>query len=194
MRSLLVIALLFSLLPSVIWAGEDTSVRPRSVRAEFIQEKRLKILARPLVSSGAFTFQMPHSLRWEYRQPVHSLLLMHEGRVRKLIEHDGQWEEERSAGMEVMQVVFQDLGNWLDGRFEENPMFNAAHADARSIVLTPKEDGLRAMISRIELHLGPQAGVMERVVIVEGEAGETELRFTGVELNRPIPLTVFTRP
>ena len=96
--------------------------------------------------------------------------------------------------MEVMQVVFQDLGNWLDGRFEENPMFTATHADPRSIVLTPKEEGLRAMISRIELHLGPQAGVMERVVIVEGDAGQTELRFTSVELNRPIPLTVFTRP
>ena len=50
------------------------------------------------------------------------------------------------------------------------------------------------MISRIELHLGEQEGVMERVRIVEGEAGVTELRFTEAVINREIPVALFTEP
>lgn len=187
------LALLVCLLAATALAQDGPS-RLRSVQAAFVQEKHLKILVKPLVSTGTFAFQTPHSLRWEYRSPVRSLLLMHEGRIRKLIERDGRLEPDNGAGVEAMQVVFQDLGRWLDGRFEDNPMFAAARPDARTVVLTPKEEGLRAMISRIELHLGEQEGVMERVIIVEGEAGATELRFTDAVVNREIPASVFTEP
>ena len=187
------LALLVCLLAATALAQDGPS-RLRSVQAAFVQEKHLKILVKPLVSTGTFAFQTPHSLRWEYRSPVRSLLLMHGGRIRKLIERDGRLEPDNGAGVEVMQVVFQDLGRWLDGRFEDNPMFAAARPDARTVVLTPKEEGLRAMISRIELHLGEQEGVMERVIIVEGEAGATELRFTDAVVNREIPASVFTEP
>lgn len=188
------LALLVCLLSATALAQGDGQPRLHSVQAAFVQEKHLKILVKPLVSTGTFAFQTPHSLRWEYRSPVRSLLLMHEGRIRKLIEREGRLEPDNGAGVEAMQVVFQDLGSWLDGRFENNPMFVATRPDARTIVLTPKEEGLRAMISRIELHLSEQAGVMERVVIVEGEAGATELRFTGAVVNRDIPVSVFTEP
>lgn len=187
------LALLVCLLAATALAQDGPS-RLRSVQAAFVQKKHLKILVKPLVSTGTFAFQTPHSLRWEYRSPVRSLLLMHEGRIRKLIERDGRLEPDNGAGVEAMQVVFQDLGRWLDGRFEDNPMFAAARPDARTVVLTPKEEGLRAMISRIELHLGEQEGVMERVIIVEGEAGATELRFTDAVVNREIPASVFTEP
>ncbi len=187
------LALLVCLLAATALAQDGPS-RLRSVQAAFVQEKHLKILVKPLVSTGTFAFQTPHSLRWEYRSPVRSLLLMHGGRIRKLIERDGRLEPDNGASVEAMQVVFQDLGRWLDGRFEDNPMFAAARPDARTVVLTPKEEGLRAMISRIELHLGEQEGVMERVIIVEGEAGATELRFTDAVVNREIPASVFTEP
>lgn len=187
------LALLVCLLAATALAQDGPS-RLRSVQAAFVQKKHLKILVKPLVSTGTFAFQTPHSLRWEYRSPVRSLLLMHGGRIRKLIERDGRLEPDNGAGVEAMQVVFQDLGRWLDGRFEDNPMFAAARPDARTVVLTPKEEGLRAMISRIELHLGEQEGVMERVIIVEGEAGATELRFTDAVVNREIPASVFTEP
>lgn len=187
------LALLVCLLAATALAQDGPS-RLRSVQAAFVQEKHLKILVKPLVSTGTFAFQTPHSMRWEYRSPVRSLLLMHGGRIRKLIERDGRLEPDNGAGVEAMQVVFEDLGRWLDGRFEDNPMFAAARPDARTVVLTPKEEGLRAMISRIELHLGEQEGVMERVIIVEGEAGATELRFTDAVVNREIPASVFTEP
>ncbi|MBV5318216.1 MAG: hypothetical protein JZU50_10460, partial [Desulfobulbaceae bacterium] len=96
----------------------------------------MKILVRPLLSRGVFAFQAPQSLRWEYLSPLHSLLLMHDGRMQKMIERDGRFEPDNGAGVDSMQVILQDIGSWLDGRFTDNPMFKVTRPDDRTIVLT----------------------------------------------------------
>ena len=39
----------------------------RSVKAEFLQKRYLKILTKPLLSEGKLFFYIPDSLRWEYQ-------------------------------------------------------------------------------------------------------------------------------
>jgi outer membrane lipoprotein-sorting protein len=179
-----------------VWGSptEGPVVRLRSVQADFTQEKHLKILARPLVSQGIFAFQTPQSLRWEYLRPLHSILLLHEGQMHKLIEREGGFVQDNGAGIDAMRVVLQDIGSWLDGRFTDNPLFQVTRAGERTVVLTPKEQGLQAVISRIELQLGPEEGVMEQVTIFEGPESFTQLRFTNTVLNREIPAGTFTQP
>ena len=172
----------------------DQPAALRSVQAEFTQEKNLKILVRPLVSRGVFAFQAPQSLRWEYLRPVHSVLLLHEGRMQKLIERDGRFEPDNGAGVDAMRIVLQDIGSWLDGRFTANPLFHVTRTGERTVVLIPKEQGMQAVISRIELQLGPEQGVMERVTIFEGPDNFTRLTFTHAVLNRAIPVETFTKP
>lgn len=198
MRAPAFLGLLLGLLlgTTPVWGNPtvNPSVRLRSVQADFTQEKHLKILARPLVSQGIFAFQTPQSLRWEYLRPLHSILLLHEGQIRKLIEREGGFEQDNGAGIDAMRVVLQDIGSWLDGRFTDNPLFQVTRAGERTVVLTPKEQGLQAVISRIELQLGPEEGVMEQVTIFEGPESFTQLRFTNTVLNREIPAGTFTQP
>lgn len=195
MNKYAVLGLLLSLFLGVAVAwGDGTSARLRSVQADFIQEKHLKILARPLISRGTLTFQAPQSLRWEYLHPIHTVLLLHDGRIDKLIEHDGRFEQDNGAGVDAMRIVLQDIGSWLDGRFGDNPVFQVSRPSERKVVLTPKEPGMQAVIGRIELHLGAQEGVVERIAIVEGDEAATELTFSRVVLNQEIPAQRFTVP
>lgn len=166
----------------------------RSVQAEFTQEKQMRILVRPLRSNGTFAFQAPGSLRWEYLQPLHSLLLMHDGHVGRWIEQDGALRPENGGGLDAMQIVLQDIGNWLDGRFTENPQFTVTRTDARRVVLTPKSAGLRTVIERIELLLGEPAGVVEEVSIHEDADTFTRLHFHHIRLNQAIAVERFTEP
>jgi outer membrane lipoprotein-sorting protein len=192
------LCLLFCLFlgPAAVWGNPTggAAVRLRSVQADFTQEKHLEILARPLVSQGVFAFQTPQSLRWEYLRPLHSILLLHEGRMHKLIEREGGFEQDNGSGVDAMRVVLQDIGSWLDGRFTDNPLFQVTRAGEGTVVLTPKEQGLQAVISRIELQLGPEEGVVEQVTIFEGPESFTQLRFTNTVLNREIPTGTFTQP
>ena len=82
-----------------------------SVKAEFVQEKHMKILARPLVSEGILLFQGPDSLRWEYTQPIQSILLLHNGKTRRFVQKDGNLIEDASASLQSMQVVVRKSPN-----------------------------------------------------------------------------------
>jgi outer membrane lipoprotein-sorting protein len=167
-------------------------VQLRSVQADFLQEKHLKILARPIISTGSFTFQAPQSLRWEYRTPIRSILLMHGGKVRKFVERDGVLAEDKGMRLDAMQVVLAEISNWLDGRFTDNAMFTVSFPKKQTILLTPKEPGLAALISSIELKLGEQAGLLDKVIIFEGPDASTSLTFSNRIINKEIPAAVFT--
>lgn len=201
-RLLLLAALSFCIAIPAARAGAENKGGPvpqaqpvqlRSVQADFIQEKHLKILARPIVSTGSFTFQAPQSLRWEYRTPIRSILLMHGGKVRKFVEREGVLAEDKGMRLDAMQVVLAEISNWLDGRFTDNAMFTVSFPKKQTILLTPKEQGLAALISSIELKLGEQAGLLDKVIIFEGPDAFTSLTFSNRIINKEIPAAVFTQ-
>lgn len=173
-------------------ASEPPLVPLQSVQANFIQEKHLKILTQPIISTGTFTFQRPQSLRWEYTSPLRSILLMHGGKVKKFIEKDGGLVEDQGMQLGSMQVVLPEISNWLDGRFTENKMFRVARPSEKTIVLTPKNQELAGIISSIELTLADQQGNLAGIIIFEGPDSYTKMSFSNRVLNREIPVAVFT--
>ena len=188
----LLLACLF--LPNVGGAATGEPLRIQSVQADFVQEKHMKILARPLVSSGRFLFQAPGSVRWEYAAPVPSLLLMHNGVARKFVSRDGRLQAEPGSGMDGMGVVLAGIGDWLDGRFGDNEWFTVARPDETTVLLTPRGEGVAAVISGIELKLADQAGLLDRVTIFEGPDSRTVLTFSNRRLNEAIPASAFAEP
>ncbi len=169
-------------------------IRLHSIQADFIQKKHLKILIRPLVSTGTLVFQTPQSLRWEYKTPVPSILLMHGGRVKKFVTRDGRLVEDKGARLDSMQLVLAQISNWLDGRFSDNEMFTVSFSDERTVLLTPKTQALAALISKIELKLADQQGYLDGVTIFEGPDAYTEMTFTNRVVNKAIPDALFIDP
>jgi outer membrane lipoprotein-sorting protein len=198
-RLLQIILLLIPCLLCLGWADSWDTIRSNSgkltsVQANFVQEKHLKILARPLLSKGIFVFQAPASLRWQYLEPVQSLLLMTDGKTRKFSQQDGKLVEDRSMSMDAMQIVSREISQWLAGRFNDSPSFTAQLQPGKMITLTPKEEGLAQLISRIELVLSDTPGLMQSVTIYEGEDSFTKIIFSNAVLNQDIAPAVFTKP
>jgi outer membrane lipoprotein-sorting protein len=172
-------------------ALRTTAATVTSVQADFVQEKHLPILAKPLVSQGVFYYRTPGALRWEYRSPVQSIMVMHEGRTRRFVAGPSGWSEEHGAGLEAMQVVMAEISQWLAGRFDANPMFEAQLEPGRRIIMTPKEAAMRQVIQRIELNLADQPGVMQSVVIYESEEAFTRMTFGNTVLNAKLDDALF---
>jgi len=168
-------------------AAEDV----KSISANFVQEKHLPILAKPLVSSGRFVYRRPDSLRWEYFSPVKSVLLMADGKARRFFQSEQGLVEDAGARLQAMQFVMPEIGGWLSGRFEDNPMFDARLEENGRIVLIPKDEGMARFIQRIELHLSERPGVIEQVLIFEGEKAYTRMQFTDIRVNPVIEDRLF---
>jgi outer membrane lipoprotein-sorting protein len=170
------------------------AARVTSIQAAFVQEKHLPILAQPLVSEGLFVFQRPDRLRWEYRHPVRSLLLLAEGRVQRYVQAGDGLAPERGAGLQAMDMILAEMRLWLSGDFERSPAFAARLDPAGRVVLTPRDGALAGFIQRIELELDERPGVIGAVTIYEGPDSFTRIRFSGVRLNQPLDPSLFGDP
>jgi outer membrane lipoprotein-sorting protein len=190
--------LIMSACLSIGWGGSWKELKSaagpiKSISAEFVQEKHLKILAHPLVSSGVFYYQAPASLRWEYRAPVRNILLMNNDRTERYVATDAGLVKEVGANLQAMQVVMEQITQWLDGRFDENPMFAANLEPGPKIVLVPKEKAFAKMIQRIELVLSNRAGIIDTVTIHETDDSFTRLVFKNVVINQPMDDSIFRK-
>lgn len=163
----------------------------KSVRADFVQQKHMKILARPLVSSGVLYYQAPASLRWEYQSPLRNVLLMDADRTERWVGTSDGLVKESGANLQAMQVVMEQISQWLEGRFDENPMFSAQIEAGHTIVMSPREKSFAKMIQRIEVRLSERAGIIDTVTIYEADTSYTQLAFKNVVLNQPIDASVF---
>lgn len=176
------------------WDGiRNTAGKVTTVSAEFIQEKHMKILSRPLVSKGVFYFRSPNSLRWEYQAPVKIIMLLHQGKTTRYIEKNGTIIEEDGVNLPFMQMMLQEITRWIEGRFDENRAFQAQLVPGRMIVLSPKEKNTARMIQQIEIRLSDRPSVIKSVTIYEGKNSFTRLEFKKVILNPPLKEALFNK-
>jgi outer membrane lipoprotein-sorting protein len=114
------------------------------------------------------------------------------GKVKKFIERDGQLVEDKGMRLDSMQVMLSQISNWLDGRFSDNDMFSVSFLGERTVLLTPREQALAGLISKIELTLADRKGLLDGVTIFEGPDSYTTMTFKNAVLNEEIPVSVFT--
>jgi outer membrane lipoprotein-sorting protein len=178
------------------WGGEWEDIREsagkiQTIQADFVQEKHMKILVRPLTSSGSFMFRMPDALRWEYTAPIRSILLMYNGKTKRYIQGKNGMIQDDTAQLQSMQVVLGEITRWLNGHFDDNPQFSATLASGKKIILSPKETSLSQIIARIEIQLSDTPGIFNSVTIYEGEDSFTRLTFQKPTLNSGIDERLF---
>ncbi len=178
------------------WADTWENMHQKSssietVQADFIQEKHLKILSKPLISKGVLYFKSPRSLRWEYESPIKSILLMHDGQMNRFVKSDEGFVPDTGMKLQAMQVVMDEITLWLSGRFQDNPNFKASLEPGPKIVLIPSKNSFTAIIDRIELMLSEEPGFINSVTIFENENSLTKLLFKNTVLNKPIDDSLF---
>ncbi len=181
---------------SLGWADDWEQIRNAAgaittIQADFVQEKHLEILVRPLVSKGVFYYQAPNSFRWEYLTPVRSILLMNKGRIERFVKTRNGFVKDSQTNPRAMQIILQEITMWLRGRFSDNPAFEATLKGGREIVLTPKQKALSEMIKHIDLTLSEKPGVIRSVTIYEGPKSFTRLEFLNTRINKEIKKALF---
>jgi len=137
-------------------------------QGEFQQEKRLKILRKPLISTGSFTYSQNNGVIWKTLTPIPSLLLVNEAH---LLTGQGEQAVPPAFGKVFKAMLGRDLKQLSDG-------FVITGEDKKIawiLQLTPKDELLKKIISFIEL------------------SGDTELRVLNMqEVNGNITRISFT--
>jgi hypothetical protein len=159
------------------------------VRATFVQEKRIKALRRPLISSGGFLFSKQHGARWQTRKPFTNTVVITQDRLTQINRH-GDVETFSSSRHPMMKAMTKVFTAMLAMDPDEVPQHFGVHAriqDATwTIGLVPREAKMRKLIHAIVLQGdGPH---MTQLTMFEQYGDITSFRF-GYENDRHALLT-----
>jgi outer membrane lipoprotein-sorting protein len=174
---------------------KEASRNIRSVKAEFLQKRYLKILTKPLLSEGKLFFYTPDSLRWEYLNPLRSVMLQKGNTIQIYNFSEGVWKPEMAQAVEARRMVLAEISQWFQGRFDESKAFKHLYSPGppARVILVPGE-GIDRFIQRIEIILSVRPGVIDRVEIEESGDSRTAIEFKHVEINSSFSSEIFEKP
>jgi outer membrane lipoprotein-sorting protein len=165
------------------------------VKADFLQKRFLQILTKPLLSEGKLFFYTPDSVRWEYLNPLRSVMLQKGSTIQVYNFSEGKWKPEITQAVEARRMVVAEISQWFQGRFDESKAFKHIYSPGppARVTMVPGE-GINKFIQRIEIVLSARPGVIDRVEIEEPGGSRTLIEFRNVEINSSFSSEVFEKP
>ena len=182
--------------PAQDWTSLKEAFRNiRSVKAEFLQKRYLQILTKPLLSEGKLFFYTPDSVRWEYLNPLRSVMLQKGSTIQVYNFSEGKWKPEITQAVEARRMVVAEISQWFQGRFDESKAFKHIYSPGppARVTMVPGE-GINKFIQRIEIVLSVKPGAIDRVEIEEPGGSRTLIEFRNVEINSSFSSEVFEKP
>jgi outer membrane lipoprotein-sorting protein len=146
-------------------------------QGDFHQQKHLKVLHKPLISTGTFTYHQNKGVIWKTLTPVASLLLVNES---KLLTGQGEQAVPAAFGKVFKAMLGGDISALTEG-------FNIIGTDQKSswqLELIPKDEMLKKIISAMVL-----SGDTELRNLEIREAGGNITRITFTNITHPAQLS-----
>lgn len=167
-------------------AGTET------LQGRIVQEKRLEMFQDTVVSRGRFAYRSPDRLRWELTDPVVSGFVLTGSSGRRWHGLTGKAEAFTLESDPTMRVVARQF--LAAARADFRPLqqeYRIAVVSAEPVTLQLEPLTPNAFVERVTVVFTRGGGPVESVAIREVGGDLTTIRFTEVELNRPIPDDAF---
>ncbi|MFI3156360.1 MAG: outer membrane lipoprotein carrier protein LolA [Methylococcaceae bacterium] len=146
-------------------------------QGDFQQQKHLKILHKPLISTGSFTYHQSKGVIWKTLTPVASLLLVNDS---KLLTGQGEQAVPAAFGKVFKAMLGGDLAGLSDGF----AITGSDQKPAWQLQLTPKDQMLKLIISTMVL-----SGDTELRDLEIREAGGNVTRISFDNITHPAQLS-----
>lgn len=155
----------------------------KTVSANFTQEKKTKLLTKPIRTDGRFLYKQPDRIRWEYRGSVNLQVLFNGKDIwlyyPELKEADKLTGLSQYGSMMQFDVLTMSREYTITARKEKNVIF---------LKLSPKVKG---PISRIEMEIPEESSFPQMVKLFDQNNEPTTIIFKDVKLNPDVKDDVF---
>ncbi|NNG63203.1 outer membrane lipoprotein carrier protein LolA [Pseudomonas fragi] len=157
--------------------------RPQVIHGDFIQEKHLRALPKPLISTGTFVLAKDHGLLWQLKTPLQQdYRITAQGIARR---NGSEWQmlPGKSAGAEqnrLFLAVLQGDSSGLQRDFELQLQGEASHWQ---LTLTPRSMLLKQIFTRINIDGGE---LVQRIELQETQGDSTLLKLQNSVSNQPL--------
>lgn len=157
--------------------------RPQVIHGDFIQEKHLRALPKPLISTGTFVLAKDHGLLWQLKIPLQQDYRITAQGIARRNASEWQMLPGKSAGAEqnrLFLAVLQGDSSGLQRDFELQLQGEASHWQ---LTLTPRSVLLKQIFTRINIDGGE---LVQRIELQETQGDSTLLKLQNSVSNQPL--------
>ncbi len=179
---------------AVLQALTRAAMDVRTVRSDFVQEKRLKAFSRSMRSEGRMYLEKPDKLRWEYLSPGRSGFAVNGGSALRWSEFEPETQPFALEDDPLAKAVSQQLLAWagvdLD-RLGTRFAIEVVRAEPPVLRLTAKDERLGDYLHELRIHFAADLRSVIRVELHEPGGDATVLDFLNTKLNESLPEGIF---
>ena len=177
----------------MVAAITSTAASTRTLRADFVQTKSLRMLNHKLTARGRVIFAAPARLRWEYLAPTAYVLVIDGEKVTVRSGKNKHSIDTRQS--QIFAQIAQIMSESVTGRsladtrrfavrlFDEGNTWTAE--------LTPRNGALKRLFATVRLRFDAKRRVVTRVDLVEHNGDATVIEMQGVLVNQRLDAHAF---
>lgn len=182
LRAFIIATILF--IPSLCEAFSQTELiarlqAPQNLQGDFVQQRYMKSLAKPITTSGQFYLVKNQGLLWQMQKPFTSLLKVS---PQGIAQWNGQsWQYNSQLGQTTqIQLFLGLLSGDFSGLTKEFDFALSSSSQQWTLTLTPKSLLMKQIFNQIQLQ-GKE--VVEQVELLEKQGDRTLILFDNIKQN-----------
>ncbi len=185
-----------TLAPAGLQAGQSSSDKilkkitsaasgMRTMKCDFVQIRKMSLLADEIKSSGVMYFEKPSRLRWEYREPSAYVMTIDGGTV-TIDSAAGHSVSDASSSRMYKAVADMVMGCMSGESLKDTRMFRTGFTDLGSVwvaELKPVRKDLQRMFESLVLNFDASTGLLRSMVMNDAAGNSTSITVSNVSVN-----------
>ncbi len=169
-----------------------TAKQSRTIINTFTQLKHIDFLSNDIESSGDLYFKSPNIIKWSYDKPYKYSVIFKDKKL--FINDAGKKSDINLASNKVFKKLNDLIAKSVSGDMMDETQFEMSffrNNNQYVVKLSPKDQTLKKMFTRIVLSFGSKNYLVSSVKLIEASGDYTLIKFQNESVNKPIPDAVF---
>jgi outer membrane lipoprotein carrier protein len=159
----------------------------KTLKTDFIQEKRMAMFKEKMVMKGRIYLQKPNKIAWHVDSPLKYSVLITDKFIRQWDADTDKVQEISLAKNPVFQNVLNQMNIWFSGDYGsmlDNNSIRIVKREPLAIEFLPNENNIaKKVIKSITVTFRADQKYLQQIRIVEVSGDVTTIRFTNSLLN-----------
>jgi outer membrane lipoprotein-sorting protein len=136
--------------------------------ADFTQSRYMSMFKKPLVSTGTIFFSYPDKIKFHYKTPFESIILLSEDSMERYRIEQGKKVKQPSQEI-VARSIAKEVTRYLGGNFSDEFPYDVTvdSNKPRKFILIPTHSMAKAVFSSIELTFSEDSLYIEEIKLIE---------------------------
>lgn len=174
--------------PEVRQRINTAAAQMKSLQADFVQTKTLKMLRSQMVSHGRMAYSRPDKLRWEYTSPYRYVFILNGNTVWMKNTQGSNTVDVAQSKLfkEITRIMMSSVMGTCVSNSRDFSVSLQGEGDSWKAILMPKKNPMKQMFKTIVIYFDMRKSLVSGVKMIDKNGDATSIILKNQEVNTPV--------